>query len=61
MTIFFWILAFLGVGLIYGGDKLVKRIIKSEDTEKTESLAKLLGVLLSAAALAALFVTGSFK
>ena len=61
MKILLWILAFIGVVLIYGGDKLIKKISKSEEVSKTEFLVKLIGVLVSAAALVALYVTGSFK
>ena len=61
MNILLWILAFIGVALIYGGDAIIKKIIKSEESSKTEFLVKLVGVLLSAAALIGLYVTGSFK
>ncbi len=61
MNILLWTLAFIGVALIYGGDKLIKKISKSEEVSKTEFLVKLTGVLVSAAALVALYVTGSFK
>ena len=61
MNISLWILAFVGVILIYGGDKIIKKISKSEESSKTEFLVKLIGVLLSAAALVGLYVTGSFK
>lgn len=61
MNILLWGLAFIGVILIYGGDKIIKKIIKSEESSKTEFLVKLIGVLLSAAALIGLYVTGSFK
>lgn len=61
MNILLWILAFVGVAFIYGGDKLIKKVSKSDDTSKTENLVKLAGVLMSAAALVALYVTGAFK
>ena len=61
MKILLWVLAFVGVAAIYGGDKLIKKICKSEETSKTEFLVKLVGVLISAAALIGLYVTGSFK
>ena len=61
MSILLWILAFVGVALIYGGDKIIKKISKSEEVSKTEFLVKLVGVLISAASLVALYVTGSFK
>ena len=61
MNILLWILAFIGVALIYGGDKIIKKISKSEEVSKTEFLVKLIGVLLSAASLVALYITGSFK
>lgn len=61
MNILLWVLAFVGVILIYGGDKIIKKIGKSKEGSKTEFLIKLVGVLISAAALIALYVTGSFK
>ncbi len=61
MTVILWVLAFLGVAIIYGGDKLMRFIVKSEYTAKTGFLVKLIGVLLSAAALIVLYVTGSFN
>ena len=61
MTILLWILAFVGVGIIYGGEKLMAIFLKSEPSEKTVTLIKLIGVLLSAAAMILLWTTGSFK
>lgn len=61
MSILLWILAFLGVIIIYGSEKLMEIIPKLEPSEKTVTLLKLVGVLLSAAALVLLWTTGSFK
>ncbi len=61
MTVLLWILAFLGIALIYGAAKIVKLAKKTEENEKTENLVKLIGVLLSAAAMVLLWTTGSLK
>ncbi|MBR5586656.1 MAG: hypothetical protein IKW02_01705 [Clostridia bacterium] len=61
MSILLWILAFLGVGIIYGSEKLMQILPKLEPSEKTVTLIKLVGVLLSAAALVLLWTTGSFN
>ena len=61
MSILLWVIAFVGVGIIYGGEKLMQIIPKLEPSEKTVNLVKLIGVLLSAAALVLLWTTGSFK
>ena len=61
MSILYWALAFLGIALIYGGKNLFHLIKKTEANEKTENLIKLVGVLLSVAALVMLYMTGSFK
>ena len=61
MSILLWILAFLGVIIIYGSEKLMEIIPKLEPSEKTVTLLKLVGVLLSAVALVLLWTTGSFK
>lgn len=61
MTVLFWVLAFLGIIIIYGAGKIVSLLRKSEETEKTENLVKLIGVLLSAAAMVLLWTTGSLK
>ena len=60
MTVLLWVLAFLGVILIYGGAGIIKLVKKSIPSTKTENLIKLVGVLISAAALVMLYVTGSF-
>ena len=61
MTILLWILAFLGIIIIYGAPKIVGLLKKSEENEKTENLVKLIGVLLSAAAMVLLWTTGALK
>lgn len=61
MTILYWVLAFIGVALICGGGKLLRLIKKDDVSEKTENLIKTVGVLLSAAALVMLYISGSFK
>ena len=61
MTMLFWFLAFLGIAVIYGAKKIVSLLKKSEENEKTENLVKLIGVLLSAAAMILLWTTGSLK
>ena len=61
MTILLWISAFLGIALIYGAGKIVSLTKKADENTKTENLVKLIGVLLSAAALVLLYTTGSFK
>lgn len=61
MTVLLWILAFLGIIVIYGARKIVSLIKKSEENEKTENLVKLIGVLLSAAAMVLLWTTGALK
>lgn len=58
MNELFWIPAFLGIIIIYSAGRLTA---KSKNPEKTEMLLKLVGVLLSAASLIALWVTDSFK
>ncbi len=61
MTVLLWILAFLGIIIIYGAPKIVKLFKKTEENEKTENLIKLIGVLLSAAAMVLLWTTGALK
>lgn len=61
MSIALWILALLGVCTISFGDKIVRILSKTVRTEKTENLVKLVGVLISVAALVLLWITGSFK
>lgn len=61
MSVLFWVLAFIGVALIYGGGKIFRLIKKADVSEKTENLIKLIGVLLAVAALVMLYITGSFK
>lgn len=61
MSILLWVFAFLGVALIYGGSKLVRIISNSDNNSKTDTLIKVVGVLVSAASLIALYITGSFK
>ena len=61
MTLLLWILAFIGIAVIYGAPKIAGLLKKSEETEKTENLIKLIGVLLSAAAMVLLWMTGALK
>ena len=61
MTILYWVIAFIGVALMYGGGKIFRLIKKTEISEKTENLVKLVGILLSIAALILRYMTGSFK
>lgn len=61
MTILYWVVAFIGVALMYGGGKIYRLIKKTDATEKTENLVKIIGVLISIAALVMLYMTGSFK
>ena len=61
MSIALWIMAFVGVFAIGLGDKVVRLLSKTVRTEKTENLVKLIGVLISIAALVLLWVTDSFK
>lgn len=61
MTVLLWVLAFLGIAIIYGARKIVRLLKKSEENEKTENLVKLIGVLLSAAAMVLLWTTGALK
>ena len=61
MNILYWIIAFIGVALMYGGGKIFRLIKKVEASNKTENLIKLIGVLISSAALILLYISGSFK
>lgn len=61
MTILYWVIAFIGVVLMYGGGKIYRLVKKTDVPEKTELLIKIIGILLSIAALVVLYMTGSFK
>jgi len=58
MNELFWIPAFLGIILIYAAGRLTA---KSENPQRTETLIKLVGILISAASLIALWATDSFR
>ena len=61
MEILLWILAFLGIVIIYGGAWALKLILKATASRKTITLVKLVGVLLSAASLVLLWQMGLLK
>ena len=55
VDIILWILAFLGVAIIYGGIGAVKSLTKAEVSESMQIVIKTLGVVISAAAMIVLF------
>ena len=58
MTLLLWVTAFLGVAVIYLGDKAVKLVTKNEVSVTAEMLIKGLGTVLSAVAMLLLYTTG---
>ena len=58
MTLVLWIAAFLGVAVIYLGDKAVKLVTKKDVSANMEMLIKGIGTVISAAAMIILYTTG---
>lgn len=60
-NVFFWILAFVGVMLIYFVPTLISAVKKEKLNETTLYLMKGIGVICGAAGMAALFINGGFN
>ncbi len=58
MTAFLWILAFIGVGLIYGAKPIYKFLKKSEPTETVSNIIKGIGTVLAIGGVALLYTLG---
>lgn len=60
-NIFFWILAFVGVLLIYFVPKVISVVKKEKSDETAIYLMKGIGVVCGVAGMAALFINGGFN
>ena len=58
MTAFLWILAFIGVGLIYGAKPIYKLIKKAEPTEIVSNIVKGIGTVVAIGSVALLYTLG---
>lgn len=61
VEILYWILAFLGIIIIYGGCKIINKFAKKDLSDKQEMLVKLVGIAISAIGLVLLYTSGALK
>lgn len=61
LFVFCWILAFVGVALIYIVPWIVSLVKKAETSEITQYIIKGIGVICSVAGMLTLFVKGGFN